>query len=175
VYERDGKLLRDIGINDSKKLSDKKRRKLFNEIVDISVQAHCEIVPVSDIRTNGLRAAWRAALLKSILIVAKNVECDVIIDGSPDPLLRSLLRTHRIRAEFQVKADVHVPAVSAASILAKTIRNDAMLKLHEQFPEYGWGTNMGYGSEEHDNALKKHGRCEQHRPYKNLLSVPDRK
>jgi ribonuclease HII len=61
------------------------------------------------------------------------------------------------------KADRLVPAVSAASVLAKVTRDEMMKKLHEEYPQYHFNKNVGYGTDEHKAAMKKDGLCPQHR------------
>jgi ribonuclease HII len=60
-------------------------------------------------------------------------------------------------------------SIAAASILAKTYRDEIMYRLHEEFPHYGWITNKGYPTEEHRNAIAEHGSCRYHRKSFTLL------
>ena len=62
-----------------------------------------------------------------------------------------------------VKGDATVPQISAASILAKTVRDDEMVRLHEQFPQYGLNRHKGYPTAEHLRAIERHGVCIIHR------------
>lgn len=74
------------------------------------------------------------------------------------------------------KADATIPAVMAASILAKTYRDDLMKRAHDEHPEYGWDTNVGYHSKEHVQALYKHGPTPYHRKsYKPIQKIIKRR
>ena len=68
-----------------------------------------------------------------------------------------------IRHECVVKGDATYASIAAASVLAKTYRDDYMLQLHEQYPQYGWSSNKGYGTLEHRNAIAEHGLSPYHR------------
>ena len=65
--------------------------------------------------------------------------------------------------ECIIKGDSKILSIAAASILAKNYRDSLMLKLHEEFPEYGWNTNFGYATKKHQEALKKYGPTIHHR------------
>jgi ribonuclease HII len=80
----------------------------------------------------------------------------VLVDGNRLPVLDVL-------AEAIVKGDALVPAISAASILAKVTRDRWCVEYHQQFPQYGFATHKGYGTAEHMAALRAHGACPQHR------------
>lgn len=62
-----------------------------------------------------------------------------------------------------VKGDGKYSSIAAASILAKTYRDEFMMRLHEQYPQYGWNNNKGYGTAEHRSAIETYGLCEHHR------------
>jgi len=68
-----------------------------------------------------------------------------------------------------VEGDATYLSIAAASLLAKTHRDELMLQLHQQFPHYGWDTNKGYGTEKHRDGIIKHGSCELHRKSFTLL------
>ncbi|HJU45979.1 MAG TPA: ribonuclease HII, partial [Chitinophagaceae bacterium] len=70
-----------------------------------------------------------------------------------------------------IKGDGIYASIAAASILAKTYRDDYMKKLHEEFPHYLWHKNKGYGTPEHRNAIANHGICQHHRRSFNILPV----
>ena len=80
----------------------------------------------------------------------------MLVDGNRLPVLD-------IRAEAIVKGDTKVPAISAASILAKVYRDRWCLEYDLQFPQYGFAKHKGYGTAEHLAALRAHGACPQHR------------
>ena len=68
-----------------------------------------------------------------------------------------------------VKGDGKYASIAAASILAKTFRDEYMLTLHEQFPMYGWDKNKGYGTLEHRKAIEQYGLCQYHRKSYDIL------
>jgi ribonuclease HII len=70
-----------------------------------------------------------------------------------------------------VKGDGKYASIAAASILAKTYRDEYMLQLHQQFPHYGWNKNKGYGTLVHRNAIKANGLCDYHRKSFNITSL----
>ncbi|CAM8663410.1 RnhB Ribonuclease HII [Comamonadaceae bacterium] len=143
------------GLNDSKKLSAARREKLFDEIrakaLCCSI-AHASVEEIDEI--NILQAtllAMRRAVEGLRLKPAK-----VLVDGNRLPVLDVL-------AEAIVKGDATVPAISAASILAKVTRDRWCAELDAQYPQYGFATHKGYGTAEHLAALQTHGACPEHR------------
>ena len=62
-----------------------------------------------------------------------------------------------------IKGDANFMSIAAASILAKTYRDEHMLRMHDEFPQYGWNSNKGYGTLAHRKAIIKHGMCKYHR------------
>lgn len=160
------------GVTDSKALSDTKRRALLFEIAVHSVFGAVDFGTVEDVDSLGLKEAWRRAIVDSVAAVVDEVgPQDIIIDGLGHcwPKLRQAARGARIT--FEKKADLKYPAVSAASIVAKTVRNDEMLRLHSLYPEYGWSTNYGYGVPGHRAAIDAHGVSVHHRAIKPLQHV----
>ncbi len=171
-----------MGVGDSKKLSDKRRRELIAPISDVVLAAVCKAVPPEDTFDPGQKPSWRSAVVACALGVvrvlpAHDHDIRIVIDGNRDEKTRLRLRAgtgiHKVR--FQKGADDSVYTVSAASIIAKTIRNDLMLELHEEYPEYGWNTNYGYGSsKKHKKAIEEFGISRHHRCIKSLADVPIR-
>ncbi|HEU4859553.1 MAG TPA: ribonuclease HII, partial [Chitinophagaceae bacterium] len=76
----------------------------------------------------------------------------------------------RIPHRCIIKGDATYASIAAASILAKTYRDEYMKKLHEEFPHYNWACNKGYGTPEHRKALEEHGMCKYHRKSWRLFS-----
>jgi len=70
-----------------------------------------------------------------------------------------------------IKGDGMYASIAAASILAKTYRDDYMKKLHHEFPHYNWASNKGYGTEEHRRAIEAHGLCQYHRKSFNITAA----
>lgn len=132
--------LRELGVTDSKALTDKKRRALLADIDDSAAYVRVAVVDVPTIsRHHGSKQAWVDAV-NQVIAPATRYQ-SIIIDGVPVPGVRPPSGNLR----FMVKADAKVIAVGAASIVAKTVRNTIMEKLHTRFPEYRWAQNYGYG------------------------------
>jgi ribonuclease HII len=143
------------GLADSKKLSAARREKLFE---DIRAKALCCSIAEASVeeidRLNILQAtllAMRRAVQGLRLKPAK-----VLVDVNRLPVLDVL-------AEAIVKGDALVPAISAASILAKVHRDHWCEQFDRQYPQYGFAAHKGYGTAVHMAALREHGACPQHR------------
>jgi ribonuclease HII len=89
----------------------------------------------------------------------------ILVDGN------RFTKYRRIPHKCIVQGDETYASIAAASILAKTYRDDHMIRLHEKFPQYSWNTNKGYGTQEHRNALTLHGECQHHRKSFRLLPL----
>ncbi|OWQ48799.1 ribonuclease HII [Roseateles noduli] len=143
------------GLNDSKVLSEKKREQLFDEI---RAKALCFCIAEATVeeidRINILQATMLA--MRRAVEGLRLKPAHVQVDGNRLPVLR-------IPAEAIVKGDALVPAISAASILAKVHRDRFCLQMHEQHPEYGFDSHKGYGTREHLDALRVHGATVWHR------------
>ena len=88
----------------------------------------------------------------------------LLIDGN------RFVRYKKIPHQCIIKGDATYASIAAASILAKTYRDELMVRLHEEFPYYHWNTNKGYGTEEHRLAIEQFGLCKYHRKSFRLLS-----
>lgn len=143
------------GLADSKKLSALRREKLFDEIRAKALCFSIAQASVEEIdRLNILQAtllAMRRAVEGLRLKPAR-----VLVDGNRIPVLD-------IVAEAIVKGDALIPAISAASILAKVHRDRWCAELHLQYPQYGFAGHKGYGTLEHMAALRAYGACPEHR------------
>ncbi len=143
------------GLQDSKLLSEKKREQLFLLIQEKALawsvgQASVEEVDKLNILQASLLAMQRAvAALKLLPDLA-------LVDGNRCPLLPC-------ETQAIVGGDKLVPAISAASIVAKVLRDREMKRLHQEFPLYGFDKHKGYGTAEHMQALNNHGPCLIHR------------
>lgn len=162
------------GLKDSKKLSDARRFELTAELVDPNVAILAiKNVEVQSIAILGQQKAWESAVLEVTLSVlseltsrSSGTTVEVVIDGNGSKHLADVLRKQGVRFRFEAKADASYPEVSAASIVAKTERNVHMRNLARLYPQYGWAKNAGYGTPDHDAALRLHGRTPQHRAIK---------
>ncbi len=143
------------GLNDSKKLSDKRRRELFPIIQEHALAyavAFCDEKVIDEI--NILQATFRAM---SSAIDALSLRPDfVLIDGNKVPELD-------VPAQAIVHGDSRSASIAAASILAKVSRDDLMLEHAQMYPGYGFEIHKGYGTKAHYSALQKMGPCPIHR------------
>lgn len=143
------------GLADSKKLSPRKREQLFDEIRAKALCCSIAEASVEEIdRLNILQAtmlAMRRAVQGLRLKPAR-----VLVDGNRLPQLDML-------AQAIVRGDALVPAISAASILAKVHRDRWCVQYDLQYPQYGFAGHKGYGTAVHMAALQAHGACPQHR------------
>jgi len=148
-----------IGLNDSKKLSEKKRELLFDEIILHSTYyiARFDALQIDEL---GLSACLASGLRE---IMAAIGEADYLYDGNSTFGVSGL--------KTLVKADATVPEVSAASILAKVSRDREMVKLAALYPQYGFEGHKGYGSSSHIDAIREYGYCEIHRKSFKLKSL----
>lgn len=143
------------GLNDSKKLTARQRETLFDEIRAKALCCSVAQASVEEIdRLNILQATLLA--MKRAVEGLRLKPAKVLVDGNRLPVLDVL-------AEAIVKGDATVPAISAASILAKVTRDRWCAELDAQHPEYGFASHKGYGTAEHLAALQAHGACPQHR------------
>ena len=143
------------GLNDSKKMTDKRRRELFPMIKEqalaygIAFASHEEID-----RINILQATY---LAMERAVAQLNIKPDLLlIDGNR-------AKDFGIPAQTVVKGDSLSASIAAASVLAKVTRDDWMLKMGTQYPAYGFEIHKGYGTKAHYEALAAHGPCAIHR------------
>lgn len=139
------------GLGDSKKLSEKKREALFDEIQGKS-RFHISRFDAAQIDELGISACLAQGLRE---IMEALGECDYLYDGN-STFGVSGLRT-------LVKADATVAEVGAASILAKVSRDREMIELSPLYPQYGFEGHKGYGSAAHIEAIRQYGHCAIHR------------
>jgi ribonuclease HII len=161
------------GLNDSKKLSAKKReamRDLLSPLIESKAIAwHLAERSSAEIDKVGVAVALKDAYVECFKALYQE-DSLIISDGI---LKFDGLGVDAYDKVSVIKADAKFPAVMAASILAKTYRDGKMKILHELHPIYGWDSNVGYGSKDHLAAIEKHGPCPLHRqsyaPMKNML------
>lgn len=139
------------GLNDSKKLTEKKREELFELICQNSAY-HIARFSAAQIDEIGLSQCLAAGLREIMHMLG---EADYLYDGNSKFGVTGL-RT-------MVKADATIPEVSAASILAKVTRDREMIELASLYPQYGFEGHKGYGSATHIEAIRQYGYCEIHR------------
>lgn len=144
------------GLDDSKKLSERKRDALYPLIVEHALAWRIEHVEADEIDRLNILQATLAGMRRSLqgLAVAPThalVDGNRLPDGLPCP------------ATAIIGGDASEPAISAASILAKVARDARMRELHAHYPQYGFDRHKGYPSPLHLAALQAHGPCPQHR------------
>src|SRR5260364_110470 len=143
------------GLADSKTLSAQKRAALF-ELICARARAYCiASASVEEIDRLNILNATLLAMRRAVETLAIRPTL-AQIDGNRCPPLT-------IRAQAIVRGDAHIPAISAASILAKVARDRMLLELHAQYPEYGFDRHAGYGTRAHLAALQRYGPCVHHR------------
>ena len=156
------------GMGDSKVLSERKREALFDEI---RAKALCSAIAEASAeeidRLNILQATLLA--MRRAVEALRLPPHRVVVDGNRVPVLK-------VPVAAVVKGDALVPAISAASILAKVHRDRLCLALHEQHPAYGFDGHKGYPTAAHLAALQQHGACPAHRrsfaPVRAVLERP---
>lgn len=143
------------GLNDSKKLSAKRREALFDEIRAHSLCYAIAQATVQEIDQLNILQATMLAMKRAVEGLRLPPKL-VLVDGNRLPTLA-------MRAEAIVQGDALVPAISAASILAKVHRDRLCQALHAQYPLYGFDQHKGYGTARHLAALQAHGPADCHR------------
>lgn len=143
------------GLEDSKRLSGKRREILFDQIRERALDYCIVEVQADEIDRVNILAATMAGMRRSVLGLSMMPD-DVLVDGNRTPELPCPARA-------LVGGDRLEPAISAASILAKVHRDWLMLACHEQYPAYGFDRHKGYPTALHLERLQAHGPCPIHR------------
>jgi ribonuclease HII len=143
------------GLNDSKKLTAARREKLFDEIRAKALCCSIAQASVEEIDEINILQATLLAMKRAVEGLRLPPKL-VLVDGNRLPLLP-------MQAEAIVKGDALVPAISAASILAKVHRDRLCQAMHQQYPLYGFDQHKGYGTAQHLAALQAHGPADCHR------------
>lgn len=149
-------------LNDSKKLTAKKRYALRGEIERDAIAWAVGIVTPEEIDKINILNASFLAMHRALDQLSVRPEA-VIVDGNRFKPYQDLPST------TIVKGDEKYLSIAAASILAKTYRDDYMLSLAEEYPQYDWQSNMGYPTKKHRQAIREHGITPYHRKSYNLL------
>ncbi len=143
------------GLNDSKKISEKKRDMLYDVITQNAVAWAVETASVEEIDEFNIRNATYIAMNRALESLKTKIDY-VLIDGDA-------IKDCKYPYSTVVKGDSKSASISAASILAKVTRDRYMLTLHEEYPEYGFDKHKGYGTALHIEMLKKYGATKAHR------------
>lgn len=151
-------------VDDSKKLTELKRERIFNEIIELENSKKLFFgigtASVEEIDEINIRNATKLAMKRAyenLLQKYKDLKVDiVIVDGNFTPDLDT-------KTDFVIKGDQKSISIATASIIAKVSRDNLLKQMDLEFPEYNWKKNKGYGTKEHINAIKKYGICKYHR------------
>ena len=162
--------LRIDGLTDSKKLSEKKREALYNQITSECywsfAQSNSNEIDQINILEATMLAMKKAVEQLMLLIEDNSQKISVLVDGNRCPDIEN--------CQAIIKGDLTEPLISAASIIAKVTRDRQMIALDQEYPEYGFSRHKGYGTKEHLEALANFGPIQgQHRftfaPVKKLI------
>ncbi|CAO5675790.1 MAG: Ribonuclease HII [Holosporales bacterium] len=159
-------------INDSKKISRKKREDIFLRIQDESHRSiwfGIGVIEIEEFNILGLKESLPYVIKKSIEKFPLTID-HVLVDGIRNPKLN-------IPTTMVIKGDQLSYSIAAASIIAKVTRDDMMIKLHASYPQYQWDQNAGYGTKAHQAAIKQFGLSPYHRtcykPIQNFMNSYD--
>lgn len=144
------------GLDDSKKLTEKKREKLYDIIKQTAVAYSVAYGTLEEIETENILEATYLAMNRAIEGLTIKPDFS-LIDGNRVP------RGIKIPCETIVKGDSKSMSVAAASVLAKVTRDRLMLEYDKKYPEYNFKKHKGYGTKEHTELIKQYGPCEIHR------------
>ena len=141
-------------INDSKKLTEKKREKLFDQILERAVAY--SIVEIDEKTIDEINILNATKLGMKRALEGLKIKPDIV-------LIDAVKIESEIPQENIIKGDALSYNIASASILAKVHRDRLMIGLDEKYPQYGFAKHKGYGTKVHIEALKQHGKCEIHR------------
>lgn len=144
------------GLNDSKKLSEKKRELLFDIIKEKAIAYNIAYGTLEEIEKHNILEATYIAMNRAINGLSQKPDF-ALIDGNRVP------KGITIPCETVVKGDMKSCSIAAASILAKVTRDRLMIEYGEKYPQYNFKKHKGYGTKEHCEAIKQYGVCEIHR------------
>jgi len=149
-------------LNDSKQVNAKQRQLLKGIIEQEAISWAVASVSNEEIdQINILKASYKT--MHMAIDQLNSTPELLLIDGN------RFIPYQKIAHQCIVKGDGKYSSIAAASILAKTYRDEFMMRLHEQYPQYGWNNNKGYGTAEHRSAIETYGLCEHHRKSFNIM------
>ncbi len=143
------------GLNDSKKLSEKKREALYDEICQNAIAYSVVLGSVEEINETDILSTTLHAMREAIENLEPKAQF-ALVDGN-------ITRGFTLPCKAVVHGDATSPSIAAASILAKVTRDRICMELDEKYPQYGIAKHKGYGTKAHMNALREHGPCEIYR------------
>lgn len=144
------------GINDSKKVSEKKREKLYDLILEQAISYGVGIIGQDEIDDINILNATKKGLTNSLKELTQRPDL-ILVDALTN------IDTLGIPYESIIKGDAKCYSISAASIIAKVTRDRIMREWNKIYPQYGFATHKGYGTSAHINAIKEYGPCPLHR------------
>jgi ribonuclease HII len=150
-------------LNDSKVLSEKDRLKLREEIKELAVSWSVEYIDSNAIDELNILRASILAMHKAIDKLRLNPQF-LIIDGN------RFIKYKSVEHKCIVKGDSKFYSIAAASVLAKTFRDDYMKKIHKEYDKYGWDSNKGYATRQHREAINRFGLTPYHRKSFRILN-----
>lgn len=148
-----------VNLNDSKKLTPKKREELF-EIIKENSYYSIKMVDVDEIEKINILNSSLKAMKEAVYDVMEQIKSDkclTLVDGN------RLIKDFIYNQKFIIKGDAKSASISASSILAKVDRDRFMEEIDKKYPHYNWSKNKGYLTSEHIEAIKKYGISEFHR------------
>ena len=143
------------GLNDSKKLTEKKREALYDEICENAIAYSVVLGSVEEINETDILSTTLHAMRQAIENLDPKPDF-ALIDGN-------ITRGFTLPARAVVHGDAISPSIAAASILAKVTRDRICMELDQKYPQYGIAKHKGYGTKAHMDALREHGACEIYR------------
>lgn len=143
------------GVNDSKKISEKKREALYEEIIKNAVSYKAVFKDVEIIEKINILEATRLAFCEALNA----------LDPQPGYIFTDAMDKLNVQAPYEsiIKGDAKIYSIAAASIIAKVTRDRYMREMDKKYPEYGFAKHKGYGSAAHIAAIREYGPCEIHR------------
>ncbi len=145
------------GLDDSKKISEKKRERLYDDITDSATYWKVASASVEEIEEHNILKAAMLAMRRAVMDIAvSKVNGLALVDGNADPKPGFSCRT-------VISGDAKSACIAAASVLAKVSRDRYMLELDDLYPQYGFAAHKGYGTKLHYEMLDKYGPCPVHR------------
>ena len=142
-----------MDVNDSKKVSEKKREALYDEIYRVAQAVGVGVASVEEIETLNIKNAARLAMKRAIEAAHPD---RILVDAERDLDVD-------VPQEGIVHGDAECYCIAAASIIAKVTRDRMMLELDREYPQYGFAQHKGYGTAAHYEALRAYGPCPAHR------------
>lgn len=152
-------------VNDSKQIPKTEHERLVRDIYDKAIEVRVDITPAHEVDKLGINPAIRTSMTRVVQSFTNQPDV-LLIDGSPWQKLELTVTQETI-----VKGDTKSLSIACASLVAKFIHDQIMKKLDEQYPEFGFANNTGYGTAQHKKALTDYGYTPEHRMSYKPLSL----